>query len=815
MAQSTHPRGPSPRALLLASATLGLACLTSARTAVAANYTITVDASKNVSGMPRFWSASVGTGTASLTLRGDLQTHYKIANRELGMERVRGHGVLNDDMGIFHWTGGTAAPTYDWTSFDTYLAAIVAAGMRPLMELTFMPTALAKNGSSRDPAKDLGVYQQLIQAVVQHCVDKYGASDVGQWYWEVWNEPNYTGFWNGTFSDYLAMYDAAVAGATAVLPNVLIGGPVTTQGSSTQIQQFLAHTKSANERVAFASSHAYAGGAGATADATFGVTDNNTRVSDITGAGYSLANVKSINSEWNSSYTGQGGNTAANNVSMDSHVNAPFILKAVKLLADKIQGTTPPLDVFSYWVISDVFGEYSGDSGSYIASKGGTLPFGEVFGLMTYQGVRKAAFNGFKMLNYLGANRLSATGGTGNSDGVDALATVSAAGDEVEIIVYNYYATVNTTGTDGVTLTVNNLPFSGQVYVTQFAVDSSHSNPYGVWQSQSSPTNPTEAQWEAMRAAQHLMPVQPVSQMTLGATYTTTLMLPKQGAALIVLGKSRPLTGRNAFVAIEGEDYDGQSGATKEDSNDTDVGQSITGSGGGYVYFEDVDFSDAGTSAASLRVNAQSATTLELRADTQTGSLLGTCSVAATGGSWATQACTLTPTSGVHRLYVNFGGAVRLNWLMFQGGADGGSTGSSSGGGSDASSSGGASGSSGNTSASSGSNGGSGSSAGSGSGSGATTSASSGGGGSGSSDGGAAGSSGSGAGSSGSGTGAAGSGSGAGEGGSAGASKSGCGCTVVGAGDTGGSLAIGAIALAALGRFRRRDRTAPSPHRSS
>ena len=75
--------------------------------------------------------------------------------------------------------------------------------------------------------------------------------------------------------------------------------------------------------------------------------------------------------------------------------------------------------MFSYWVLSDVFDESSGPSGSYILGQGGNLPFGRVFGLMTFQGMRKAAFNAFKMLNYLGPKRLMSGGGTGG-DGVDA-----------------------------------------------------------------------------------------------------------------------------------------------------------------------------------------------------------------------------------------------------------------------------------------------------------------------------------------------------------------------------------------------------------
>jgi len=639
--------------------------------ASATSYTITVDASNPTTGNPRFWAASVGTGTASLTLRPDLQTHYKIANRELGMQRVRGHGVLSDDMGIYKGPG-----SYDWTNLDIYLNAIVSAGMRPFMELDYMPTALALTGSKIDFPKDIDIYKQFIQAVVQHCVDKYGADDVGQWYWEVWNEPDYPGSWNGMnatesaaakMADYYALYDATVDAATAVLPDIIIGGPVSTW--SGPIGAFLQHCKSANKRVTFVSSHVYPGVDGnSPADATGLLNDNNARLAQIASGGYTTATVKSFNTEWNSAYSGQGGNPGDANLSMDNHWNAGFILKGVKLLSDKNQGDTPPLDVFSYWVLSDIFDESGGPSGSYILGQGGNLPFGRVFGLMTFQGVRKAAFNAFKMLNYLGPQRLMSGGGTGG-DGVDAMATTSASGDELQIVVYNFFATLNTTGSDDVTVTVNNLPAAlagKEVVVTHFRVDETHSNPYSVWTSQGSPTNPSEDQWRAMRQAQHLALLQPVSKATVSNTYTASFTMPRQAGSLLVVGLKRPLIGRNAFVEIEGEDYDGQSGATKESSNDTTAGQSIAGQSGGYVYFENVDFGDSSASAVELRVAAQSDTTLELRGDSETGPLLGTCAVIATGGAWATQTCQLTETSGVGRVFVSFGGAARLNWLKFQ-----------------------------------------------------------------------------------------------------------------------------------------------------
>jgi hypothetical protein len=169
-----------------------------------------------------------------------------------------------------------------------------------------------------------------------------------------------------------------------------------------------------------------------------------------------------------------------------------------------------------------------------------------------------------------------------------------------------------------------------------------------------------------MRQAQHLALATPVATASGNATYSAVLTVPRQGAAMILLGLKRPVTGRDGLTDIEGEDYDGQSGATKEDSKDASMGQSIAAAAGSYIFFDNVDFSDAGVDKAELRVNAPSATTVELHADTQTGTLIGKCDVTGTTGNWATQSCALTKTTGVHTLYAVFGGSLRLNSLKFQ-----------------------------------------------------------------------------------------------------------------------------------------------------
>jgi xylan 1,4-beta-xylosidase len=664
----------SPRYVLRArpaypaiTAALGLAVLTAAPAASATDYTIAVDAGSQVSGNPHFWSAAFGTGKAKLALRGDWQTHYKIGNRELGAERVRGHGLLNDEMGLYKGAG-----SYDWKNLDTYLTAITSANMRPIIELDFMPTALASDGD-KSPPKDYNEWKNFIKALTQHCIEKYGADDVAKWYFEVWNEPDYSGFWKNTdMNAYYTLYDNTAEALVSVIPNALVGGPSTTGNGP--VAAFLAHTKSSGARVAFVSNHNYPGGSntGTIADPMSLVSDNNARVSAITSAGYTTAAVKSFNTEWNSSYSGQGGNTGNAVLSMDNHWNVGFILKAAKLLADKNSGDTPAIDVFSYWALTDVFDEDGGTDGIHMTTKSnGNTPFDTVFGVMTFQGMRKAAFNAFKMLNYLGPKRVKASGGSGSPDGVDAMVTTSASGDELQILVYNYYKTLATASGEGdnVTVNVSNLPaaLAGQeVFVTQFLVDETHSNPYSVWEGQGKPASPSETQWQEMRKAQHLALVAPVSKKAVDTTFTTTFSLKRQAGSLILLGTKRPVTGRNALVEIEGEDYDGQSGVTKEDSGDETLGQSISVSSGGYVYFENVDYTDNGVDSLELRVKTAAATNVELHAETQTGALLGTCALASTSNAWATQTCELSQAAtGVSKLYVVFGGAAHLNWLKF------------------------------------------------------------------------------------------------------------------------------------------------------
>jgi xylan 1,4-beta-xylosidase len=178
---------------------------------------------------------------------------------------VRAHSLLVTGNGeaALKW-GSTNAytedasgnPVYDWTIVDRIFDTYVERGMKPLVQIGFMPQALSskpepykhnwKPGDKYDdiftgwahPPKDYDRWSELVYQWARHCLEKYGNQEVDTWLWEVWNEPN-GGYWQGTPEEYHKLYDYAVAGLRRALPNARVGGPHSTGPGSAQAAAFL------------------------------------------------------------------------------------------------------------------------------------------------------------------------------------------------------------------------------------------------------------------------------------------------------------------------------------------------------------------------------------------------------------------------------------------------------------------------------------------------------------------------------------------------------------------------------------------------
>src|SRR5690606_36473691 len=136
----------------------------------------------------------------------------------LELRSVRAHGLFHDDIGIYN-EDASGNPSYDFTRSDDIFDFLVENDIAPIVEHASMPAALAADPGQTvfdwkmivSPPKDYAKWQALVQAFVQHSVDRYGAEVVQRWYFEVWNEPECCSnkFWKGSLQDYFTLYDAS------------------------------------------------------------------------------------------------------------------------------------------------------------------------------------------------------------------------------------------------------------------------------------------------------------------------------------------------------------------------------------------------------------------------------------------------------------------------------------------------------------------------------------------------------------------------------------------------------------------------------
>lgn len=94
---------------------------------------------------------------------------------------------------------------------------------------------------------------------------------------------------------------------------------------------------------------------------------------------------------------------------------------------------------------------------------------------------------------------------------------------------------------------------------------------------------------------------------------------------------------------------------------------------GDYIKVKGVDFGSGATSFEARVASATSGGNIELRLDSPTGTLIGTCAVSGTGDwqTWTTESCTISGATGVHDLYLKFTGGsgylFNVNWWKFEG----------------------------------------------------------------------------------------------------------------------------------------------------
>jgi xylan 1,4-beta-xylosidase len=473
----------------------------------ASDEAIQIDLTKAARPFPHFWERMFGSGRANLSLRDDYRRDLRAVQKITGFQYVRFHAILDDENGVYN-EDGQGRPVYNFSYVDQIYDWLLENGIRPFVEITFMPRKLAANLTPHpfwykplpSPPKDPAKWSALIEAFTRHLLERYGASEVEQWYFEVWNEPNID-FWDGVPKQqtYFALYDETAKALKRADAHLLVGGPATAQAA--WVDAFIKHCLDNQVPFDFVSTHVYGN---EDSQNVFGrklpisrrdmVARSAKKVFDqVKSSG--APNTPIIWSEYNATYMSQPEVT-------DSAFMGPW-------LANNIRECDGLTDMMSYWTFSDVFEEQG-----VVAT-----PFYGGYGLIAERGIPKAAFHAFEMLHSLGDRRL-------NSESEDSLLTERADGTVV-IALWNYAEpgeqksskTFHIAGTEG--------HFSR--YREQL-LDPDHGSSLQVWKEMGGPGTPSLQQVRKI-----------ISESGLAApqehTVADPIVIPSQGLALIELQK--------------------------------------------------------------------------------------------------------------------------------------------------------------------------------------------------------------------------------------------------------------------------------------
>jgi xylan 1,4-beta-xylosidase len=489
---------------------LGLVSLSFTALAQPAPTTATIDANAPSHPFPHFWEHFFGSGRAVLALRANYLDDLKAVHDNIGMRYVRFHAILLDDVGVYK-VDEQGNPEYNFTYVDEIYDGLLARGVRPFVEISFMPYALASNPKAIhpfwykqnvSPPKNYAEWDALIKAFAQHLIDRYGIDEVSQWYFEVWNEPNID-FWAGEPKQetYFTLYDHTARDLKAVSSRLRVGGPATS--SAHWIPEFIAHVDENHVPVDFISTHGYADD---TVEDLFGTHEDIPMRDRICRAIEKVHNqIKSSAlpqlplywTEWNVPSYG------------DLHARDNWYVGPA--LAHDISQCDGMVNEMSWWTFDDVFEE------------GGPKhePFDGGFGLIAPGMIKKPSFYDFSLLHELGDKRIA-------NDANDVLITRR---DDGSLVVAAWNLVDMDKLAEGKPITMK-LTFKGvksAAHVTIQRVDEKHGNPLTAYKAMGSPRYPTQAQITELNKTSAL----PAPEHARLKDGELTLTLPVNGLAVI------------------------------------------------------------------------------------------------------------------------------------------------------------------------------------------------------------------------------------------------------------------------------------------
>lgn len=505
--------------------------------------TFTLNYESGTKPLKPYWNMCVGSCHAATALREDYRQQLARCRRELGFRYVRFHGLFDDDMSVLTRTErrGSREEVYavSFTNIDSIFDFLLSINMKPFVEIGFMPECLRtkdttvfhyKGYTSRPSSYE--TWDWLIETFARHLTERYGTDEVRQWFFEVWNEPNLGGpdsphgFWADTMEEYFNLYEHTARALKRVDRRLKVGGPATSNNS--WIPEFTGFCREHDVPVDFVSTHHYP----TDVILGYGVEDSLNFFSPKEGE--SLEEFEERQRVWHArlwEHVDRGVLTEMTKkavkeagglpvyytewsslagIESDGPFGASFILKTVLDGRNLVEG-------YSYWTFTDIFEEGGMPSAAF---HGG-------FGLLTLQGIPKATYRAFEMLNRLGESIYDASYSEGT---LDVYALKKEKSFCVQFLAVNHHSLLHEIEEERVTLELTGMSDTVKVEIER--LDEAHGNALAAWRAMGEPEYLTKGQAAALEGASYTcaeaLPFEKEKD-----TVRMEIALPPMGAALV------------------------------------------------------------------------------------------------------------------------------------------------------------------------------------------------------------------------------------------------------------------------------------------
>jgi xylan 1,4-beta-xylosidase len=508
------------------------------------NYTYAPNGKKLLGELAALGTAPVYVRVHNLFTTGDGSASLKWGSTNIYSEDASGH------------------PIYSWAIVDQIFDTFRAVGVKPLVEIGFMPKALSthpepyRHDFPRTPVtdiytgwayppKDYQKWSELVFQFVRHLRERYGDAETKTWLWEVWNEPD-IGYWQGTPEEYFKLYDFSVEAVLRAFPEARIGGPDITGPGNAKASDFLraflehcAHQNNyANGRVGshldFISFHPKGSPKWQGDHVQMGISRQLTAIEQgfkITASFPEWANTPIILGE--SDPEGCAACSAKDNP-QNSYRNGPLYGAYTVAVLNHVLALARQEHIN---FLGSVTWAFEFEDQPYFAG----------FRELATNGLDKPVLNAFRMLGLLGNERVkvSSSGALPIEevvrDGVQSLPEVNAIAarkdHEVEILIWNYHDDDVPDLSAAIDLSVSGLPAEGKrVLLEHFRVDSDHSNAFAAWKTMGSSQSPSASEYERLQSSGQLQLLNSPVWMGIqqGAVHLQ-FTLPRQGLSLVRL----------------------------------------------------------------------------------------------------------------------------------------------------------------------------------------------------------------------------------------------------------------------------------------